>query len=164
MHDSHVHHNFHHHHHHCTMAAKVLLLMALMAAAAADRRPHSHEISYGSFESDEPKYDFNYHVNDYYGNNFGHQENRDGDYTRGEYFTLLPDGRKQTVKYVVDGYSGFLADVSYEGEARYDSGSHESYRPRYDSEPREFFRRRDSDSREFNRPIRRFGYRGSDEY
>ncbi|XP_063888664.1 pro-resilin-like [Scylla paramamosain] len=122
------------------MAAKALLLLALVAAAAAEGR--SRERSYGSYdsyESEEPKYDFNYQVKDYYGNDYGHRESRDGDYTEGFYYNHLPDGRLQKVKYVVDGYSGFVADVSYEGEAHYDSGSYESrgsgsseyYRPRY---------------------------------
>ena len=95
--------------------------------------------SYGSYDSDESKYDFSYQVKDDYGNDFGHKESRDGDYTEGFYYNQLPDGRLQKVKYVVDGYSGFVADVSYEGEAHYDSGSYESrgsgsreyYRPRY---------------------------------
>ena len=55
----------------------------------------------------------------------------------------LPDGRLQTVKYFVDGDSGYVAEVNYEGEAQFDSvesgsfsvesGSSESqeYRPRY---------------------------------
>lgn len=65
-------------------------------------------------------------MKDYYGNDFGHQESRDGDYTQGHYYNHLPDGRLQKVTYYVDGYSGFVADVSYEGEAHYDSGSRES--------------------------------------
>ncbi|XP_045106017.1 pro-resilin-like [Portunus trituberculatus] len=122
-----------------TMNAKVLLLLALVAAAAEGSR--SRENSYGSHGSgsDESKYDFSYQVKDDYGNDFGHRENRDGDYTEGFYYNHLPDGRVQKVKYVIDGDSGFVADVSYEGEAHYDSGSYESrgsgsreyYRPRY---------------------------------
>ncbi|XP_045106016.1 pro-resilin-like [Portunus trituberculatus] len=123
-----------------TMNAKVVLLLSLVAAAAAEGS-RSRENSYGSHGSgsDESKYDFSYQVKDDYGNDFGHRENRDGDYTEGFYYNLLPDGRLQKVKYEVDGYSGFVADVSYEGEAHYDSGSYESrgsgsreyYRPRY---------------------------------
>ena len=105
----------------------------------------SFQRSYESYESEEPKYEYSYKVKDYYGNDFGHGEKRDGDYTQGSYYTYLPDGRIQTVTYYVDGYSGYVADVSYEGEAHYDSGSYESnerYRPRYDSGSSEYYRRR----------------------
>ena len=30
----------------------------------------------------------------------------------------MPDGRTQTVTYKVDGYSGFVADVKYDGYAK----------------------------------------------
>ncbi|XP_063888668.1 uncharacterized protein LOC135115678 [Scylla paramamosain] len=116
-------------HRHCTMTAKMLLLLALVAAAAAEGS-HSHEDlyrSHESYESEEPKYEYNYQVKDDNDNDFGHEENRDGDLTQGSFYNHLPDGRRQTVKYVVDGHSGFVADVSYEGEAHYDSGSYEPH-------------------------------------
>ena len=81
--------------------------------------------SYGA-SSEEAKYDFSYQVKDDEGNDFGHQERRDGDYTEGSYYNELPDGRRQTVTYEVKGDSGFVADVKYSGEAHYDSGSYES--------------------------------------
>ncbi|XP_069972993.1 uncharacterized protein [Penaeus vannamei] len=110
------------------------------------------------------------------GNDFGHQEARDGDHTQGSYYVQLPDGRLQTVKYFVDGDSGYVAEVSYEGEARYDSvESRETSRarprfsapaPRFDSrESRERpaptpFRPRHFDSREsLEIPRRRFDSR-----
>ncbi|XP_037793878.1 cuticle protein 18.6-like [Penaeus monodon] len=66
------------------------------------------------------QYDFNYAVkDDYSGNDFGHQESRDGYDTQGTFYVQLPDGRLQTVTYNVNGDSGFLADVSYQGEAQY---------------------------------------------
>ena len=56
----------------------------------------------------------------------GHNEARNGDDTKGSYFVVLPDGRKQTVNYYVNGYSGYVADVSYDGYAKaYD------YKPAY---------------------------------
>ena len=45
-------------------------------------------------------------------------EARDGDKTTGSYSVVLPDGRRQTVNYYVDGYSGYVADVTYDGYAK----------------------------------------------
>ena len=53
------------------------------------------------------------------GVNFGHHESRDGHGTKGSYHVLLPDGRLQTVNYHSDGYSGFVAEVTYTGTAHY---------------------------------------------
>ncbi|XP_042226740.1 pro-resilin-like [Homarus americanus] len=120
------------------MNSKVLLLLGVMSLAAADRRPSfsyaaphdSSEESFESFESyesSEAQYNFNYAVkHDPSGNDFGHQETRDGDNTKGSYYVQLPDGRLQTVTYFVDGDSGYIADVKYDGEARYPD-SYESF-------------------------------------
>ena len=52
-------------------------------------------------------YGFGYEVNGGdYGATFGHQEEREGDYTKGVYHVDLPDGRKQVVNYHVEGDSG----------------------------------------------------------
>merc|ERR1719215_1719815 len=75
----------------------------------------------------EPAYDgpavyqYGYAVaDDYSGANFAQNENRDGYATNGEYRVALPDGRTQIVTYsVADGYSGYVADVRYKGEAHY---------------------------------------------
>ena len=91
-----------------------------------------------SYESGEAKYNFQWAVDhEDSGNNYGHQEARDGEDTQGSYYVHLPDGRLQTVKYFVDGDSGYVAEVNYDGEARFpdsfESASFESreYRPRY---------------------------------
>nr|XP_027225879.1 pro-resilin-like [Penaeus vannamei] len=104
------------------MAFKVFALAALVVVAIA--RPDSPP-TYG-YSAPTPsyappaKYDFNYAVNDPpSGNDFGHQEARDGDNTQGSYYVLLPDGRLQKVTYNVNGDSGYVADVTYEGEAQY---------------------------------------------
>ncbi len=89
------------------------------------------------------KYHYKYAVKDDYSYvDFGAKENRHGDYTDGYYYVVLPDGRRQIVNYYVDGYSGYVADVKYEGEAKYaDSYSKKEYNayktdypvPTYDS-------------------------------
>ena len=78
-------------------------------------------------------YNFDYAVKDDYTYvDFGHNEHRDGDNTKGSYYVVLPDGRRQVVTYYVDGYSGYVADVKYEGEAKYDYKP--AYKPDYKSE------------------------------
>ena len=55
-------------------------------------------------------------------------ESRDGYSTKGSYSVALPDGRLQTVTYnVADGYSGYVADVTYSGEAHYPEAT--AYKP-----------------------------------
>ena len=72
-----------------------------------------------------PIYNYAYAAaDDYSGVNFGQTENRDGYATSGSYNVALPDGRIQTVTYRVDGDSGYIADVQYSGEAKY-----EPYKP-----------------------------------
>eukprot|EP00094_Tigriopus_californicus_P010491 TCALIF_10120-PA protein Name:"Similar to resilin Pro-resilin (Drosophila melanogaster)" AED:0.22 eAED:0.22 QI:0/0/0/0.66/0.5/0.33/3/0/266 len=68
-----------------------------------------------------PVYQYGYAVaDDYSGANFAQNENRDNYATNGEYRVALPDGRTQIVSYnVADAYSGYVADVRYEGEANY---------------------------------------------
>ena len=78
-------------------------------------------------------YDFGYDVqDDYSGNNYGHEEQSDGNVVSGEYFVQLPDGRLQIVTYTADHYNGYQANVRYEGEAQYPHPSeykHQSYGP-----------------------------------
>ncbi|XP_047479205.1 cuticle protein 7-like [Penaeus chinensis] len=117
------------------MNTKVLFLLGVVAVAAADKLPtYSYSAPQGSLEDsveyDDAKYDFNWAVkDDDSGNDFGHQEARDGDNTQGSYYVQLPDGRLQKVTYYVDGDNGYVADVTYEGEARYDSVESREYAP-----------------------------------
>ncbi|XP_042885427.1 pro-resilin-like isoform X1 [Penaeus japonicus] len=118
------------------MNNKVLLLLSLAAIVAADSREiyrppqssqESSESSEESYESTEAKYNFNWAVSDDSSSNeFGHQEARDGDLTQGSYYVQLPDGRLQSVTYFVDGDSGYVAEVNYEGEVSDESNSSES--------------------------------------
>ena len=75
--------------------------------------PSYHEPKY------EPRpYHYAYGVSDdYTGTNFEAAEDSDGGYVNGHYSVLLPDGRRQNVKYTADHYTGYVADVSYEGYA-----------------------------------------------
>ena len=84
--------------------------------------------------ADEPaNYAYNYAVADSYsGVNFGQNEARNGYATNGEYRVQLPDGRTQIVTYTVaDAYSGYVADVRYEGEAKYPAESAYKPKPQY---------------------------------
>ena len=81
--------------------------------------------SYGASEEEFPPqpYSFEYEVQDDQGNDYGHKEESDGRRVEGEYRVLLPDTRVQTVTYYVEGDSGFVADVQYEGEAQFPEDS-----------------------------------------
>merc|ERR1712021_310831 len=74
----------------------------------------------GDYPDAAPLYTFGYNVNNnegYEPQAFQHDENRDGYQTNGEYSVALPDGRTQIVTYKVEGDSGFIANVRYEGVA-----------------------------------------------
>ncbi|XP_037793938.1 pro-resilin-like [Penaeus monodon] len=104
------------------MVLKVLILSAFVVGVFGSSLPsYTPAPSYNAHAPTGPaQYDFNYAVNhDYSNNDFGHQENRNGYDTQGAYFVLLPDGRVQRVSYNVNDDSGYVAQVSYEGEAQY---------------------------------------------
>ena len=95
--------------------------------------PYKPAPAYKEPAYDEPAaYNYQYGVQDSYsGVNFGQNEARDGYATNGEYRVALPDGRTQIVTYqVADGYSGYIADVKYEGQAQYPE-----YKPTYKAAP-----------------------------
>ena len=74
-----------------------------------------------AYDDTPAAYAYEYAVADSYsGTNFAQNENRDGYATHGSYRVALPDGRTQIVTYSVgDAYSGYVADVKYEGVAQY---------------------------------------------
>nr|XP_040579905.1 cuticle protein 19.8-like [Lepeophtheirus salmonis] len=73
---------------------------------------------YQHYDETPKAYAFKYDVNDEYrGTRYNVEESTDGKLTTGSYQVALPDGRIQTVTYTVDGYSGFIADVHYDGVA-----------------------------------------------
>ncbi len=86
--------------------------------------------------SKAPLYKFAWGVSDKDSyNDFGQNEARDGDRTDGYYHVALPDGRIQRVTYYVGGDSGYVAQVAYEGEARYDVAPVVKQRSSYSAAP-----------------------------
>ncbi|XP_068248174.1 cuticle protein 7-like isoform X1 [Palaemon carinicauda] len=125
------------------MNASVLFLSCLMAAAVArpDSPPHdgygysapAHQLTHGHEKHQKGMpFAFDYAVKDHYkGLNFGHDSNSDGNLETGKYYVLLPDGRTQIVTYTADHYNGYLAEVTYEGEAKYPEPEHYKPAPAY---------------------------------
>ncbi|XP_030754765.1 uncharacterized protein LOC115881433 [Sitophilus oryzae] len=86
---------------------------------AVQNHLYSKEKQYSEVPQYAAKYAFGYRVVDEQtGNDFGHEEERDGENTKGHYFVLLPDGRRQKVDYYVDNH-GYHARVSYDTVARH---------------------------------------------
>ncbi|XP_064077112.1 uncharacterized protein LOC135194855 isoform X3 [Macrobrachium nipponense] len=87
--------------------------------------------------SAEVKYDFNWSISHESHNSdeedpggdqsleFGHQETRLGDLTKGSYFLQLPGNRLVTVEYFVRGDSGFVARVEIVSNESGESGEEE---------------------------------------
>merc|ERR1711875_202733 len=71
--------------------------------------------------ADVSPYSYNYAVaDDYSGAAFNQAESNDGTgIVEGSYSVNLPDGRIQTVNYKANDLEGYVADVTYEGEAQY---------------------------------------------
>ncbi|XP_037804821.1 larval cuticle protein A2B-like [Penaeus monodon] len=133
------------------MSLKVFVLACVAVIAQCDKAPvyappppaytpapyHAPEPAYHApahyepeYPDVPPKYNYNYGVADgYSGANFAASESRDGYKTDGSYTVDLPDGRKQIVKYVDNG-DGYVAEVTYEGEAQYPE-----YKPTYKPAP-----------------------------
>merc|ERR1712076_101463 len=101
------------------MASKALIAAALAALASSSPvAPPAYPVE--AYPDIAPNYNYQFGVNDqeYSGAVFSHQENRADYNTQGEYRVNLPDGRVQIVSYTA-GPEGYVADVTYEGEAVY---------------------------------------------
>ncbi|XP_040579256.1 cuticle protein 18.6 [Lepeophtheirus salmonis] len=115
------------------MSTKCIIALSCLFALASGA-PQYNQASYsgggggGASQSLEP-YNYQYSVQDpESGNDFSAQESSDGQVVSGSYRVALPDGRIQVVNYRVEGDSGFVADVSYEGTPSY---SNDVPQPRY---------------------------------
>ncbi|XP_032790811.2 pro-resilin [Daphnia magna] len=113
------------------MQLGVFLFAIFVVATAVPSKSSDYKDNY---EYAPAQYDFGYGVKDDYAYvDFGHSENRNGDKTKGQYYVVLPDGRRQVVNYYVDGYSGYVADIKYEGN--YKSAYSADYKPTYKPVP-----------------------------
>ena len=101
----------------------LLASAALVASVLADSPP-----SYGApppsyapaptYKEEAHPYEYSYAVADDYSKSiFNAQEASKAGVVTGSYSVHLPDGRIQTVTYTADHTNGFIADVSYSGEA-----------------------------------------------
>ena len=85
-------------------------------------------------QAEPADFEYQYAVkDDYAGVDFDAKKASDGAATNGGYRVVLPDGRTQIVTYTADDYSGYVADVQYEGEAHYEEykPSYKPYQPKY---------------------------------
>ena len=106
---------------------KLLVVVVVMSATAVHgyviQPPGAAATPVGAYDYDDDSaaaYRYLYTVADSLsGASFNVGEERDGDLTAGSYSVALPDGRVQTVNYRVTADSGYVADVSYTGEAHY---------------------------------------------
>ncbi len=103
--------------------ALLATVLAVGASAYVVQQP-ANAAAPAPYDNDEPSaaYRYLYTVADSLsGASFNVGEERDGDLTAGSYSVALPDGRIQTVNYRVTADSGYVADVTYTGEAHYPS-------------------------------------------
>lgn len=85
------------------------------AAAQAPRTYYNKYVA-DEYAATPPKYNFAYDVSDAYTGDYKTQtEERDGDFVKGQYTLIEPDGTRRVVDYTADGQNGFNAVVSKEG-------------------------------------------------
>merc|ERR1711899_365779 len=108
-----------------TNTKHVFLFSVFLAVASSTPIPDSPPAPYNA-----PSYAFKYTVEDGpYGPVFSHGEERENYNTKGESQVNLPDGRVKTVTYTVEGPSGFIADVKYDGVSVYPDAPPPAYAP-----------------------------------
>merc|ERR1711922_89120 len=106
-----------------TAEMKAFLCISLVAAASAYHAP-VHAVAHAVAEvypDEVSPYQFQYAVaDDYSGSNFQASETNDGTAARtGSYSVALPDGRTQHVSYTANDIEGYVATVTYDGQAAY---------------------------------------------
>lgn len=83
------------------------------------------------FQKPPQPYSFGYNVKDSESyNDYVHSENSNGKVVEGSYRIALPDGRTQIVSYRAD-ENGNVADVKYEGYAKYPEYQAPAYPTKY---------------------------------
>merc|ERR1711931_34824 len=103
----------------------LLLVPALLLAQSAYCLPQyaAPAPAYKAVEKPLPPQPYTYQygvADDYSKANFQKAESQDeGGNVQGEYTIALPDGRIQHTKYTADPLNGYIADVTYEGQAVY---------------------------------------------
>ncbi|XP_057365395.1 cuticle protein 8-like [Daphnia carinata] len=132
------------------MKVLLILAVAVVASDAIDYPKSAYSTpgypTYGKYNDYSPMpYNFAWAVkDDYFYNDYAHRESSDDKgYVSGSYRTLLPDGRTQTVTYKANDYTGYVADVKYDREAKYyeykpavypyQTYSYPTYQPAYPS-------------------------------
>merc|ERR1712158_263767 len=95
--------------------------------------PAYHAAPVEVYPDEVSPYTYQYAVADDYSNsNFNAAESDDGTGNReGSYSVALPDGRIQHVNYHVNDYDGYVAEVTYEGEAQYPAAAPYAPAPAY---------------------------------
>jgi len=105
-----------------------LVLSVVIASAIADSPPPYgapppayHPTPYKEVKLPPQPFAYEYGVADDYSKaNFKKTESQNADgVVTGSYTIALPDGRIQTTTYTADHYNGFVAEVTYSGEAQY---------------------------------------------
>merc|ERR1711994_799559 len=107
--------------HHAPVVAPVVVKAAPAYAPAPVAYKPAPAYKAEEYPDEVSPYTFTYAVADDYSKaNFNAEETSDGaSNVQGGYSVALPDGRIQHVKYVSNGYDGYVADVTYEGTAVY---------------------------------------------
>merc|ERR1712158_236253 len=96
----------------------IFAISALLAVASADTG-YLPAPAPAPYLAPQP-YAFTYGVSDSYsGSEYAAQAADDGKVVTGSYSVHLPDGRIQTVTYTADHVTGYHADVTYSGAAKY---------------------------------------------
>merc|ERR1740116_811896 len=111
------------------MAFKALLSAALASCALSAPPAPTYVPAPVPYADEVPVYQYTYAVKDDYSfSNFNAHEERDGYNAAGGYQVALPDGRTQIVTYTAT-KDGYVADVKYEGEAKFPEYNPAPYKP-----------------------------------